>query len=774
VSFGFRLSPNGLTFSIPAKLYLPWIHDRVPAAVDPGTFDMRRSSGDEIAAQLPGARTDSTPVEAVEALTDRLGLFWVTSPSEPEVAGLEVVPAEASLGVGQSQAFSATVVGADRQPLDVTVSWSAVPPRVGQVDTRGVFTAAAPGTATVTATFGAQAVSVRVSVAGTTRGPTTFVHQNPSPTGNDLLGGSPLPGGLGVVFAGANGTVLLRTPEGAFSRLASVPGLTLRQVGGSTLANAVAIGRSGSSGVLVHLGGTTPQATVYPSKQVSELDALWFDGVTGMAVGAGNEVAIHRDGGWTTEYHPSFETLLSVIGDGRGGFVVVGELGSLYRWDPARQVWDSLFEGQLSVKLEAAQLLDAATPEAWATGGDRLWHFAGQGWTAEALPAGPARASTTCIGALDGRLFIGAQLGVDPANPPSSLGEVLVRAPMTLADGGSEPKWSAFPMRSIQVPRAVVGQGATGFVVGDLGAVWAWDSGTGSLQEESRGFYGDVADLAVTADGVVAAVNECTSVTCSARRGGIMHETSTGSWEPLGSFPSMEPVIALAARSKDEVVASAGDGVWAWTGSQWSPVTVNGATGAVLDLEWCGAELWATGQNGAVFRGSASALDRLEGAPVSGEVSSLACPSASEIWVAGDGFLSSWTSGTWAAISSPTVIQRRWKAVYAPGQGEALAFGDATYGVSYDTSTMRAVENPGGLSPDLVTGMWGSSIDNLYLVGLSNPPLSLGFALRFDGVSFHVVDLGAHRKATAISGNAPTEVWVGTEGGGVLKGVQPL
>ena len=407
VSLGFRLSPSGLTFATPARLYLPWLPDCVPAAVAPSSFDMRRSAGSEIAAQLPGARTNTTPVEAVEALTDRLGLFWITSPNEPEGARLEIDPTEASIAVSESQRLTARVIGPDQQPLEVSISWSAVPPRVGQVDAHGTFTAAAPGVATVTATFGAQSASAKVSVAGTTKGPSSFVHENPFPTGNDFLGGSLVPGALGFVFAGANGTVLVRTPDGAFSRLASLPGLTLRQIAGSTLGDAVAIGRAGSSGVLVELRGASPRATVYPSKKVSELDAVWFDGVSGMAVGAGNEVAIHRDGGWTTEYHPSFETLLSVVGDGRGGFVVVGDLGSLYRWDPARGVWDSLFDPALSVKLEAAQLVDVATPEAWATGGDRLWHFVGNGWVEESLPTEPARAKTTCVGALDGRISSG-------------------------------------------------------------------------------------------------------------------------------------------------------------------------------------------------------------------------------------------------------------------------------------------------------------------------------------------------------------------------------
>ena len=83
-----------------------------------------------------------------------------------------------------------------------------------------------------------------------------------------------------------------------------------------------------------------------------------------MGVGTGNEVVIRRNGQWTTEYHPSFEALLSVIGDGQGSFVVVGDLGSIYKWDPVRKVWDSLYDTRLAVKLDAAQLINFASGEA--------------------------------------------------------------------------------------------------------------------------------------------------------------------------------------------------------------------------------------------------------------------------------------------------------------------------------------------------------------------------------------------------------------------------
>ena len=77
---------------------------------------------------------------------------------------------------------------------------------------------------------------------------------------------------------------------------------------------------------------------------------------------------VHAAGKWVAALSPSFETLLDVEGDGAGGFATVGSRGSLYRFDPATQAWDSLFQGQLPILLNAATLVDAAGTEAWAVG----------------------------------------------------------------------------------------------------------------------------------------------------------------------------------------------------------------------------------------------------------------------------------------------------------------------------------------------------------------------------------------------------------------------
>ncbi len=769
ISFGYRLSPTSLKFQSPIKLFLPVIDDRVPRAVDPGTFDSRRNVGNEAYTQLPGAKTtrlEEQGLTVVEAQTDKLGLFWLTSPSEPNVSRLELTPAEATLQVGGTQQFTAQVVDPTGQTIDATVSWSVAPPRVASVDSKGLLTALDPGTATVTARAGTQSATATVFVLGAASGPSTFVHDNPFPTGNDLWAGALAPGGLGVVFAGANGTVLARSGTNQWTRLFSSPGLVLKGVGGTTADDAVAVGVTGTTGVLVELKGAATAPTVRVLNSV-EPRALWYDGTHGMAVGTGNDVLIRRAGRWETEYSPSFETLLAVAGDGAGSFVTVGSRGSIYKWDPVRKVWDSLYQTQLAVLLTAAAFATPTGLEAWAVGGDKLWHFASGGWTAENLPTSPAFMEANALGLLDGHLVV-------TGRSTTREGLILTWRLGGAPDGGGSP-WASYTLRGPQVGRGVFGGGAAstvGFVVGDFGAVWAWN-GAG-FTEVSKGFYGDVADLAVVPGDVLAAVNECAGPTCTARLGTVMHQAD-GGWEALGGAqPFSDRVWALAARSSSDVVVTTSTTVYRWDGATWAPVAIQGGlAGAVFDLKWCGATLWGAGENGTVYRGTAT-LFANAGSPSTEDLWALHCPTDQEVWVAGDGFLASRIGGgLWTPRDSDDVQHGPWRAVWGPGGGEAFAFGDARYGVYWDTSRLNALETLGGILPDVVTGLWGSSIDNLYAVGLANFPARFGFALRFDGVQWRLVDSGSQRKVTAIDGRGATDVWVGTEGGGLLRAVPP-
>jgi hypothetical protein len=559
--------------------------------------------------------------------------------------------------------------------------------------------------------------------------------------------------------------------------------------------------------------------------------ALWYDGTHGMAVGYGNDVLVRRNGTWVTEYSPSFETLLSVVGDGAGGFVTVGSRGSIYKYDPAKKAWDSLYQTQLATLLTAGVLLDAAGSEAWAVGGNKLWHFAAGGWTAANLPPAPVITEATTLGVVDGRIVIGGRankagyaLLFDPNAPIIDAGPLPFDAGISDAgisdagisdagisdagisdagisdagisdagdldagesDGGFNDAgvadagiplpqgWGLVTWRSLQIPRGFFGGGiasTTGYMVGDLGSIWQY--GAGTFTEVSRGFYGAVRDLAATDAGVYAVVNDCLNPTCSAKSGSVYSRVGPGNWQLLGApQPFGTELFAIAAKGKD-VVVSTPNAIYHYDGTTWSAIPTSGINGPVRDLRHCGQYLYGVGMGGTFYKGSSTLLQS-QGTAGTRDLFSIHCPNDLELWVAGTSSLYSKTgTGVWTARTSATVKHADYRAVWSPGQSEAFAFGDARYGTYWNTADLTVIDAPGGILPDIVSGLWGSSIDNLYAVGSSVTPVPFGFVLRFDGINWTLVDSGSQRAVTAIDGWSPSEIWLGTEGGGILHAVPP-
>lgn len=758
ISLGYRLRPTNLVFQEPITIGLPYLEERIPAkGIDPSTFDMRRATGDDPFLQLPSPST-LTDLKAVRARSDALGLFWITSPLKPAVSELKVTPMEAFLQPGGTQQFAGEVTDPAGNIIpEVEITWSIVPARVAKVDATGLVEALEPGTATLTATAGEAQQTATVFVVGTTPGPTTFVHENPFPTGNDLWGGGAVSGT--ALFVGSNATILAKSPQNTWTRLYSSPAATLRAVAGDTTSGLVAVGSSGNTGLLVQV--TDPAQAPVVSLHASVLpQALWFDGTHGMAVGTGNDVLVRRMGQWVTEYSPSFEALLDVVGDGAGGFVTVGARGSLYVFDPVTQTWDSLFDTQLNVLLSDAVITGANGSEAWAIGGNKLWHFDGGGWSAVNLPTTPAVDALTAVGAIDGRIIVGAALGKKPY--------LLLYTEGTNGgtDGGtSDPgSWTSVELRSQQIIRDIFADGTAGFAVGALGAIWVYDAGT--FTELSSGFYGDVVDVYAAADVVVAVANECQNATCTQQVGRVYKRAQAGGWQELGLQTSFGgPLFAVAAKSATDVYA-AGEGiVYRYNGTSWTPQFLSGVP--ILDLAICGNDVWAVGGGGTVFKGTG----QLQSQSALGfkDLHAVHCTSSSEIWIAGDGAL--FRNRT--LIKDPRVNHPPYRAVWTPAAGEAYGFGETRYGTYWDTANMRVYDAPGGILPEFITGLWGSSVDNLYAVGLTVTPLKFGYGVRFNGAHWSVVDIGAERQPNAVHGSSNTDIYIGTNGGGILRGVPP-
>jgi hypothetical protein len=323
-------------------------------------------------------------------------------------------------------------------------------------------------------------------------------------------------------------------------------------------------------------------------------------------------------------------------------------------------------------------------------------------------------------------------------------------------------------LRHPQLPRGFVPTSSGGFVVGDLGALWALEPG--GLTEHSRGFYGDVADVAVLDGGVFAAVNTCATAACQSKIGRVWTRSGPGSWELLQtSQPFGGEILALLAVPPDTLLAGVEGGVARHQASGWTTVPINAnADQAFTDLALCGGTVMTVGGAGTQYQGTPLSLSPRTN--LGAVLHALSGTRAGNVFGAGNGAL--FENGTF--LYSTTFNDFiAYRAVYSPGPGEAYAFGLKNYGVWWNGAELSPIESPGGVYAESYEDLWGSSIDNLYLVGKAVAPVTSGVALRFDGAFWRAIDSGSSRAVTAVTGASPTEVWLGTEGGGVLRAVPP-
>jgi hypothetical protein len=227
----------------------------------------------------------------------------------------------------------------------------------------------------------------------------------------------------------------------------------------------------------------------------------------------------------------------------------------------------------------------------------------------------------------------------------------------------------------------------------------------------------------------------------------------------------------VVAKSPTEIYAGGVSQLWTWNGQSWSAESVSTSMTPLLDMELCGDTLWAVGTAGAVFKGSG----RLTAQPTLGQndLWAVHCQTDAEVWLAGDGALWRVRGATRTFVKDPRYNHAKWRAVWTPAAGEAYAFGDARFGVYWNTVQMWLYDAPGGLLPEVIRGLWGSSVDNLYAVGFTVNPVTFGYAMRFNGAQWTLVDAGAQRPASSIHGSSNQDVYLGTAGGGILRGVMP-
>ncbi|MEX2621013.1 MAG: Ig-like domain-containing protein [Egibacteraceae bacterium] len=157
--------------------------------------DYSLDGGEEWAELAPGdlptvvTLTDQGPVHLLVRAGDRagnravVGERFVVGETSP-VTALEVSPEEATVEVGDTQAFSATATHENTAEVDVTDSaeWHSDDPEVATVDAVGTATGVGEGETNIVATFGEQTASATLVVQDTTPDPDPTPTPTPTPT----------------------------------------------------------------------------------------------------------------------------------------------------------------------------------------------------------------------------------------------------------------------------------------------------------------------------------------------------------------------------------------------------------------------------------------------------------------------------------------------------------------------------------------------------------------------------------------------------------------
>jgi len=105
----------------------------------------------------------TTTITAASKTVRGTAIMTVTI-SPPELNTIIVYPSDVSVEVGQNQNFQASPRDKYDQPISATISWTSSNPRIGTIDSSGLFTAKSSGTTTITATSGTFSGTATVTV----------------------------------------------------------------------------------------------------------------------------------------------------------------------------------------------------------------------------------------------------------------------------------------------------------------------------------------------------------------------------------------------------------------------------------------------------------------------------------------------------------------------------------------------------------------------------------------------------------------------------------
>ncbi len=800
----FHLSPPSLRLLRFATLSVDYLPERLPGTVHASQFDLRRTDSSLAQERLNGVFVD-TAARRVGGEVLQFGVFWGTVPAAQRPAKIAFEGEVPTLSVGETFQIEARVQdqsGLTMAPEAAGLTFSSSDARVVSVDGTGLLTANAPGLAQITASAGAAGASWRVAVRNDAPIVENFAWENPSPQGNSLT--AVTRDDSGAIYVAAMGGAIWRRPSGGrFELLHTVADarfLELSVTGGRL----VAVGRSGTGGILLTLDGVSGGDKEVTARTIalagSTLARLFWEGERGVATGEGDHLLLYDAAldAWQAEASPSFDRLLA------GGFVearpqVLTSSGLIY--ERASEGWSrvAVETGPGAALIDGVALAQggfAAIDEA-----NRVWRFDAVGGWREVLisveeGAGAGLGESGDVDAGDGA---GEASGTTEAGTAvrvalkaiARMGErLIVRAVETPLDAPSLAREVVFVEEA--ATESATGEGANGqtatfarlellegatealwaadasdlIAVGTAGAVQWWHEGRWTAL--SRGETGWIIALSAFDETVYALVERCLDADCFVVENRVLARTESGLFEDVtpegGFFGRMRAMGGREAR--DLWVMGEGGLAYRRLDGVWSSHAVSAS--AVFAIESCGEALYAAGLNGALLSES-EGLWTVAAQVGTAALRDLGCEGDS-LFAVGDYQILTWVDGRPVSVTpnDDNVRTALWKSVLVTPEGRAFIGGDARYILLWNGTNFEYFDNPAGLFVYNVRALHGTGYSDVWAAGTLTS--GEGFLAHFNGAEWRAIDPVTVRPVLAIAENSAGTIWIGGGNGSILRG----
>lgn len=145
----FAFFPSPYSFAEPVTLTVAYDPSSLPSGIPEEELRLLAFEGDEWV-QLPGSSVNP----ANSTVSGPLESFSRKAVGRGKVHAIAVSPADASIGVGETQQFEATVTNVDGEVMSRNVQWSSSDEAVATVDNTGLATSVALGESTIEARSG--------------------------------------------------------------------------------------------------------------------------------------------------------------------------------------------------------------------------------------------------------------------------------------------------------------------------------------------------------------------------------------------------------------------------------------------------------------------------------------------------------------------------------------------------------------------------------------------------------------------------------------------